>query len=151
MLKIGRLTDYAVVLLCQMSGKGVWRSAGDLARESRLPEATVAKVLKQLARGGLLTTQRGANGGYALARPSATISIAQVIEIMEGATALTPCAVEGPTKCRISGHCSIRGRWREVNRAVRSALEKVSLEDMARDGIHIGESTQKDSIPANVA
>ncbi|QQR68768.1 MAG: SUF system Fe-S cluster assembly regulator [Alphaproteobacteria bacterium] len=151
MLKIGRLTDYAVVLLCQMSGKGVWRSAGDLARESRLPEATVAKVLKQLARGGLLVTQRGASGGYDLARPSAMISVAQVIEIMEGQTALTPCAIDGTTKCRISGHCSIRGHWREVNRAIRGALEKVSLEDMARDGIHIGDPMQNDRISTNVA
>ncbi len=131
MIRLSRLTDYAVTLLTQMvsEAKPVW-AASDLAEKTGLPLPTVSKVLKQLAKEHVLIAHRGASGGYRLGRAANEISIASVIEAMDGPIALTDCAEGGDQDCMIQTICPMSGNWNKVNNAVRQALDAVSLADM---------------------
>jgi FeS assembly SUF system regulator len=138
MIKLSRLTDYAIVILTQMAleGKGV-HAASNLAEKTFLPLPTTSKVLKQLTKAGILTAQRGAAGGYSLAREPAEISVASLIEALDGPIAITDCAEADGAEgcCRIEEVCPARGNWNKVNHAIRGALGAVSLADMAaKDG-----------------
>jgi FeS assembly SUF system regulator len=130
MLRLSKLTDYAVVVLVQLSAsEGVQTSPG-LAAATGIPEPTVAKVLKTLAGGGLVTSQRGARGGYRLMRPLAAIPVSDVIAAVDGPIALTAC-VEGATgNCDSMCMCPMRGRWDPVNEAIQQALAAITLADM---------------------
>lgn len=130
MLRLSKLTDYAVVVLVRLADEeGVQTSPG-IAASTGIPEPTVAKVLKSLAGGGLVTSQRGARGGYRLARPLAAIPVSDVIAAIDGPIALTAC-VEGATgSCEAERLCPVRGRWDPVNDAIVEALTAISLADM---------------------
>lgn len=133
MIRLSRLTDYAVALLSHMGkegGENLW-AASDLAEISGLPMPTVAKILKMLAKSDLLTAHRGAAGGYRLARPMAGISVAAIIEAMDGPIAITDCS-EGSMhqSCSVESICPMSEGWNRVNRAVRKALEDMSLAEM---------------------
>ena len=113
---------------------GVQTSPG-IAATTGIPEPTVAKVLKTLAAGGLVASQRGARGGYRLLRPLSTIPIADVIAAVDGPIALTAC-VEGSTvECESQGLCPMRGRWDPVNEAIHQALSTITLADMQEAAI----------------
>ena len=131
MIKLGRLTDYAVTLLTQMVGGEVriW-AASDLAEKTGLPLPTVAKVLKQLAKSAIVQTKRGATGGYRLAKPASAITIAAIVEAMDGPIALTECTDNGDHGCGVESICPMSGHWNKLNRAIKRALEDVSLADM---------------------
>lgn len=131
MIKLGRLTDYAVTLLTQMIGGNarIW-AASDLAERTGLPLPTVSKVLKQLAKSSIVETRRGAAGGYRLAKPAAVITIAAIVEAMDGPIALTECTDNGDHTCGVESICPMSGHWNKLNRAIRRALEDVSLADM---------------------
>lgn len=132
MIKLSRLTDYAVTLLTQMVSKdqAVW-AASDLAEKTHLSLPTTSKILKQLTKSGILGAQRGASGGYRLNKAPASISIATIVEAMDGPIALTNCAEGGDHSCRVENTCPMNGNWNKINRAVRRALDEVSLADMA--------------------
>lgn len=130
MIKLSKLTDYSVVILAQMAqGQGALMTASGLATVSNLPEPTVAKVLKLLARGAVISSVRGANGGYVLERRPEDISIASVIVALEGPVVLTECVSSGGGCCH-EKTCSVKGQWDPVNEAMRVALENVSLAQM---------------------
>jgi FeS assembly SUF system regulator len=131
MLKLSRLTDYAVAALVRLSAaQGVETSPG-IAASIGVPEPTVAKVLKALAGQGLVISTRGARGGYRLGRRLAEVSVAEVICAIDGPIALTSC-VEGATGfCDSQPLCPVAGRWDPVNEAIRAALSKISLAEMA--------------------
>ncbi|MFA4995332.1 MAG: SUF system Fe-S cluster assembly regulator [Candidatus Omnitrophota bacterium] len=133
MLRLGRLTDYAVTLLSHMGNGGeeaLWAASG-LAEKSGLSMPTTAKILKLLAKGGLVSAQRGATGGYKLARRAPEISIAEIIEIMDGPIAITDCSHgSAHENCKIRRLCPMSVGWNKVNLAVRGALENVSLAEM---------------------
>jgi FeS assembly SUF system regulator len=130
MLKLSRLTDYAVAALVRLStGDGVQTTPG-IAAAIGVPEPTVAKVLKALGASGLVNSTRGAHGGYRLGRPLRDIAVAEVILAIDGPIALTSC-VDGGQGCESQSLCPVAGRWDPVNDAIRSALEGISLADMA--------------------
>jgi len=132
MLRLNRITDYAVVVLTQMvrePDKQV--TAPQLSDESSVPAPTVAKVLKALAKEGVLASQRGVRGGYRLARPADRISMLEVIRALEGPVSLTACVDGAEGDCDVELLCPVRGNWDRVNTAIRSALADVTLEDMA--------------------
>ncbi len=131
-MRLSRLTDYAVTLLTQIvrGGKDLW-SAAELAEKAGLPVPSTAKIMKLLAKSHIIIAYRGVNGGYRLARPASDISIASVIEAVEGPIALTDCAEGGDQSCRIEALCPMSGNWDKVNNAVRTALDTVSLAEMA--------------------
>ncbi len=125
MFKIKRETDYGMVLAAYLARHG-GQSAATLAQECHLPLPLVSKVLKVMARAGLLVSQRGSNGGYQLARPAAAISAADLIAAFEGPLALTACTV-ALDQCAVSDHCELSGHWQQINQAVGQALAGISL------------------------
>lgn len=131
MIKLNRLTDYAVVVLTHM-GRDLDRvqTTARLAEDSAVPLPTVSKLMKQLARAGLVTSRRGAAGGYVLSRPAAEISVAEVITALEGPIALTACVEGAADHCDVESLCAMRGNWNKVNRAIETALESLTLADM---------------------
>ncbi len=130
MLRLSKLTDYAVVVLARLSTlDGVQTSVG-IAAATGIPEPTVAKVLKTLAVRDLVTSQRGARGGYRLTRSLNTIPIAEVIAAVDGPIALTACVEGSTTSCEAHRLCPMRGRWDPVNDAIQRALSSITLADM---------------------
>lgn len=131
MLKLGKLTDYATVIMTALAAEPArLRCAQDLSEQTHVAAPTVSKLLKTLSRTGLLESIRGAHGGYRLGRPPAEITVADIVAAVEGPIALTECATHDGC-CSIESHCGVRGNWRLINTAIRHALESVSLEQMA--------------------
>lgn len=135
MLRLSKLTDYAVVVLirlgaCDRTAPDCVQTSPGLSAGTGVPEPTVAKVLKALATAGLVSSQRGARGGYRLVRPLEAISVADVISAVDGPIALTAC-VDGSTACcDVSSVCAVKGRWDLVNDAMHHALSAITLADM---------------------
>jgi FeS assembly SUF system regulator len=130
MFKLSKLTDYAVVVLVRLGREDGVQTSPGIAACIGLPEPTVAKVLKTLAGTGLVVSQRGARGGYRLARPLADIPVAAVIAAIDGPIALTACVDNGA--CESHGLCPMHGRWDPVNEAIEAALRGITLADMDR-------------------
>jgi FeS assembly SUF system regulator len=169
MLRISKLTDYAVALTthlarCQVGpcapgsadvpadlqplagaaahpgGEAGHEATGEaghenvraLAAATGVPEPTVRKVLKTLAHAGIVGSVRGTQGGYALARAAADISVADVVIAVEGPIAVTECASEATAgACDLEGRCNVQGPWQRISAAIRDALDKLTLADMA--------------------
>jgi FeS assembly SUF system regulator len=130
MLRLSKLTDYAVVVLVRLSsGQDVQTSTG-IAASIGIPEPTVAKVLKALAGAGLVVSQRGARGGYRLLRSLASIPVSEVIAAIDGPIALTACVDGASASCESMTVCPMRGRWDPVNEAIQQALSSITLADM---------------------
>ena len=106
-------------------------NAREVAAEAKLPLPVVSKLLKALAREGLLESHRGAKGGYTLARRPESISAAEMITALEGPIGLTECSVH-PGTCIQEPSCHVREPWQRINRVVRDALTEVTLADLAQ-------------------
>lgn len=133
MIRITRLADYGIVLMTAFAAEPERLCAApELAAGARLPLPMVSKVLKRLAREGLLHSQRGVHGGYALARDPREISVAEIITALEGPIAVTECIADGPGECVQERICPVRGNWQHINRAIRGALEQITLAEMVR-------------------
>lgn len=132
MLRVSRLTDYAsVVMSCIAAHPGDVLSAVQIADETRLELPTVSKLLKTLGHAGLVESFRGVNGGYKLARAATDISLAEIVEAMEGPIGMTECGVaEG--QCELEAQCGVRGSWQRISNVLDQALRAVSLADMQR-------------------
>jgi FeS assembly SUF system regulator len=128
---MSKLTDYAIVLLTLLAtAEGAApHNAREVAGRAHLPFPVVSKILKALARAGLLVSHRGAKGGYALARRPEEISVAEAIRAMEGPISLTECAA-GPGHCQQESTCGIRSPWQRVNELIREHLEQVPLTEL---------------------
>lgn len=131
MLRLSKLADYAVVVLVRLSQDAPCQTSPGIAAATGVPEPTVAKVLKALAAAGLVTSQRGARGGYRLAQPLSEVSVAAVVTAIDGPIALTACVEGSSVGCEAECTCPVRGRWDLVNFAIREALSAISLADMA--------------------
>lgn len=132
MLRLSRSTDYGIALLARLASEpgGEPRNARDLAACSDLPVPMVSKVLKTLAKQGLLVSQRGSKGGYQLAREPEALTVSEMIRVLEGPVALTDCAI-GPALCEHETACSVREPWQLISRVVEKALSEVTLADLA--------------------
>lgn len=135
MIKLGKLTDYAIVLMGQLSKEGVGTSSSAhyLSEKTGLPEPTVAKILKKLANKNLISSVRGAAGGYKLSREAKQISIAEIVTLLEGPIAVVTCVKGNTGSCAAKGICPVRGNWDHLNSAITSALEGVSLASIMSD------------------
>ncbi|MEJ2015344.1 MAG: SUF system Fe-S cluster assembly regulator [Limibacillus sp.] len=132
MFRLNRLTDYAVVVMSQLAlREEETLSAQQLARETAVPLPTVSKVLGLLAKDGLIVSQRGASGGYTLAQAPERITMAAIIQAIEGPIALTACVDGSEDSCASESLCPIRGTWDRVNQAIQGALDSVTLAEMA--------------------
>jgi FeS assembly SUF system regulator len=131
MLRISRLTDYATIVLAHLARTpDQVQPAAQVASHAHLALPTVSKILKALARVELVTSFRGPQGGYTLARRPEQISAAQIIDAIEGPVAITQCSLED-SQCCIESSCSIGQNWQHINRSIRAALEEVSLAQLA--------------------
>jgi Rrf2 family protein len=136
-MRLSSMADYAVVTMVAAAGHCGTRatlgavSAGQLARETGLPAPTVQKLVSKLVSAGLLRSSRGAGGGLKLARPAAAISLADIVEAVEGPIALSLCSDHAKPDCALVGGCAVRPHWPEVNAALRGALAGVSLDRLA--------------------
>lgn len=137
MIRLTKQADYGIVLMTQLSLTGQ-AAAAELAVLTHLPAPMVSKILKLLARSGLLTSHRGVLGGYELAHSAAEISVADVILALEGPIALTECSEHSDHECSYEAFCRVRENWRRINRAVRGALEDITIADMARPNFMAG-------------
>ena len=107
-------------------------NAAEMAAASHIPLPTASKILKALARAGLLASHRGAKGGYGLARDAEAITVAQVIVALDGPIALTACVEDGPGDCGIESLCPARANWQRINDAIRNALDEINMAEMAQ-------------------
>ena len=129
MLRLSKLADYAVVVLARLGDGEAVQTSPYIAGATGVPEPTVAKVLKGLASGGLVVSQRGARGGYRLVRPLEGITIADVVSAIDGPVHLTACVDGSPTSCKAE-QCCCRGGWDHVNEVVMQALGTISISDI---------------------
>jgi len=127
MLRVSKLADYATLLMVFLARHpGEAYAAKSIASSSHLSLPTVSKLLKILTNGGLLQSKRGAKGGYQLARDSGQITVADIIQAVEGAMSLTECAA-AYSECALEQHCGVRGHWQQLSQAINQALASVSL------------------------
>jgi len=130
MIVLSKLADYGVIVASHMAAHPERQiTASVLAEETRLPRATVAKLLKTLAHGGIVAGVRGAQGGYRLAREAARISVAEVVAAIDGAMSVTQCTSHDPA-CSRSDFCTTRPHWHRINTAVGTALAAITLAEM---------------------
>jgi len=136
MFRVSRLTDYAtVVMTCIAAHPDDVLSTVQIAEETRLELPTVSKLLKSLGHAGLVDSFRGVNGGYRLARPAHEISLAAIVEAMEGPLGMTECSL-GDGQCEREAQCGVRGSWQRINHVLDNALRAMSLADMLRPAAH---------------
>ncbi|MDZ7588538.1 MAG: Rrf2 family transcriptional regulator [Parasphingorhabdus sp.] len=123
-MRLSAMSDYAIVLMSAAARHcgGARTSAADLSAETGVPVATAQKLVSMLGRAGLLRSLRGSGGGIQLARPAAAISLADIIEAIEGPIAMTACVETGRHDCALEGNCAVQPHWGSVNSAVRGAL-----------------------------
>ena len=130
-MRLSNLADYAVVTMSAAARHcgGGRVNASELAAETGLPPPTVQKLVTRLTGAGLLRSVRGAGGGLQLARPAAAITLADIVEAVEGPIALAAC-IEGD--CAVDHDCRLRPHWPVVNAALRGALAGISLVQLSR-------------------
>ena len=148
MIRLSRISDYGIVLMAHLAGfeDAEPHNAREIASEAGLPLPVVSKILKGLAREGLLVSHRGAKGGYGLARPPAEITAGEMIEALEGPIGLTECTVH-PGECAQESSCGVREPWQRINAVVRAALTGVTLADLAQPPRGSCEATDSDTLP----
>ena len=134
MLRLSNLADYGVVVMtaaARAAEDGRLASAAQIAQLTTIPAPTVAKLMGHLGRAGLLVSHRGVGGGFALARDPRDISLADIVEAIDGPISLTHCGQPGADCCGIAASCQVKPHWAPVNRAVRHALTGVTLAELA--------------------
>jgi FeS assembly SUF system regulator len=132
MLRVTKLADYGIVMLTFFATHpDNTYNARDIANSVKLPLPIASKVLKLLSKAGLLISQRGIKGGYGLAQPAEQITVAAIIRALEGPIAVTECTEMGGD-CDLETQCPVRTNWHLINRAIHSALEKITLAQMTQ-------------------
>ena len=131
MIRMTKSADYGIVLMTHMAGQADRQfNAVELSNETQLPHPTVAKILKILARGGLLESHRGVKGGYVLARGPEEISVVEIIAALDGPIGITECIDNTPGECGQESVCAVKGNWHRINEAIRQALDSITLVEM---------------------
>lgn len=129
-MRLSSLADYAIVMMAAAArhcGGAGRLNATTLAAETGIPLPTAQKLVGRLSAAGLLESARGAGGGVRLSRPPSSITLADIVEAVEGPIAMTTCVDEDRHDCALDGHCLVKPHWGVVNEAVRGALAGVSL------------------------
>ncbi len=138
MIRVSRMADYGVVAMTHIARRAEdMHTAASVAQATGVPLPSATKLLKLLARHDILTSQRGAKGGYTLRRAAAEISVADLIVAIDGPIALADCLEGSPGHCGLESFCSIRSPWQKVTDAIRVALEEVSLAQMIEASAYV--------------
>src|SRR5665647_2211792 len=128
MLRLSKFADYGTQVMAYMAKDGAVHSASEVSTGLGIAAPTVSKILKMLVRENLVASSLGAKGGYMLARHPSEISIAEIINAMDGPISITECS--GTTTCERESVCSTRVNWQEINFIIHDALNKVNLAEM---------------------
>jgi FeS assembly SUF system regulator len=128
MLRLSKFADYGTQVMAYMAKDGAVHSATEVAAGLGMAASTVSKILKMLARESLVVSVMGAKGGYMLARQPADVSMAEIINAMDGPISITECS--GVSACERESFCSTRVNWQAINHVIQDALGKVSLAEM---------------------
>ncbi len=128
MLRLSKLADYGSQIMTHMARDKHVHSASEIAESLGITVPTVSKILKMLARQNLVASVLGAKGGYTLSREPSEISIAEIINAMDGPIALTECS--STSVCSRESVCSTRGNWQGINQIILGTLEKMKLAEM---------------------
>lgn len=133
MLTINRKTDYAsrIILHLALQSSGSRTTAREVAKLRLIPPALVRRIVTQLGRAGLITTVRGTNGGFTLARPPSQINLLDVVEAMEGTLALNPCTVD-PQFCPLMPTCTVHQVWVKARQVLRDELSRATFDQLAQ-------------------
>ena len=132
MIRISKLADYGTVIMAHLARHSrLPLNAKDVAIATHIMLPTVTKLLKQLAQAGLLASQRGIKGGYYLTNEAEKISLADIINALDGNVALTECS-HSKGVCIVERNCAIRRSWRNVSSVISDVLSKVTLAEMIR-------------------
>lgn len=131
MLRITKETDYSIMLMAQFAERplGTIYNAREVAERVGVPLPMVSKILRSLAREDILTSHRGASGGYSLTRPASETSVARIIRAIEGPISLVQCGSE-PGVCGQESSCPTRVTWFRINQEIEQALERVPVSEM---------------------
>ncbi len=146
MLALTKKTDYALIALAHLAKQaGDLVSARELARVSHVPLPILTNVLKTLAHAGIVVSERGASGGYSLARPARSISLHELIAVIEGPFHFVQCVPDESShrgKCELEPCCAIRKPAQRVHGRLKVFLESVTLDEL------VGEQTVTVGMPA---
>jgi Rrf2 family protein len=134
MLRLSKKADYALIAMKHLATRpaGVSSSAREIAEEYNIPIELMAKVLQRLARRGLLTSQQGTRGGYQLAKTAETISVADVIQAIDGPLTVTACSHQNE-QCGQFAKCNIRDPLWRIRERIVAALATCSVSEMAAE------------------
>jgi FeS assembly SUF system regulator len=132
MLRLSKKADYALIAMAHLALKPGSASAREIAEKYEIPTELMAKVLQRLARRNLLTSQQGARGGYTLARAATGISVADVIQAIDGPVAVTACSSHAD-RCGQFAKCNVRDPLWRISDIIVSALSKTSVSELAGD------------------
>ena len=131
MIKLNKITDYAVVILGLLSSRSPNKfSTSKISSDTGLSIPTVAKVCKLLNNSNLINAGRGAHGGYFCETKPSEISVAVIVEAIDGPIAITACLEESEDLCDTQSICLLSGNWNKANNAILGALKSVSLSDL---------------------
>ena len=133
MLKVSRMADYAILLVCKMSNdENKVYSSQELSIITSLKITTISKILTKLTKANVTDSIRGVSGGYKLTMQAEDISVGNIIDIIDGKVALTVCVEEGENhNCDLVSLCPSQSNWQIINNTVREALNSVSIAEMA--------------------
>lgn len=138
-MRLSSLADYAVVLMTAAArhcGGAARLNATLLAEDTGVPLPTAQKLVSRLSAAGLIESTRGTGGGFRLSRPPSAITLAEIVEAVEGPIALTSCVDPGNHDCCIEESCRVKPHWNAVNEAVRGALSGVTLASLASPTVY---------------
>jgi FeS assembly SUF system regulator len=131
-IRLSKLADYGIVIASHLARHpDRQQTAPEVAAATSVPLPMTSKILKLLTRAEVLTSHRGAHGGYGLARGAERVTVAEVIEALDGPIAITSCTEPTPGDCSILSLCPARANWERINLAIREALSDVTLAEMA--------------------
>ena len=131
MIKLNKITDYAVVILGLLSSRNPNKfSTSKISSDTGLSIPTVAKVCKLLNNANLIQAGRGAHGGYFCETSPSDINVAVIVEAIDGPIAITACLEESDDLCDTQSICLLSGNWNKANNAILNALESVTLSDL---------------------
>ncbi|MCX6538324.1 MAG: Rrf2 family transcriptional regulator [Acidobacteria bacterium] len=134
MLRLSKKADYALIAITHLTLKSGSSSAREIAEQFDIPIELMAKVLQRLTRRGLLTSQQGTRGGYQLARAASGISIADVIQAIDGPVAVTACSAHAD-RCGQFAKCNVRDPLWKIREIIVSALKATTVSELAKDVI----------------
>ena len=133
MLRLSNLADYAVLACTHLARAEGRLSAAELAEQTSIPAPTMAKLAGVLTRERILISTRGPQGGVLLAREPGDISLADIIEAIDGPIGIVACTQDDGEACQLKDNCQARPHWPVINERVRAVLEDTTIAELARD------------------